>query len=272
MPETPSNTTGQNHGNDDRGFRFNLAKNTIYFVFGVVGVLGLAAILVAAIPTIILVRAGTATADDIRDGFTNVKDILGVLLPVMSAWAGTVLAFYFTRENFESAARSTASLVRQLSPEEKLKSILIRDAMIRIEDADTLILEKEPSEIKLKDDIIKGILDKKNRNRLPILDQARLIKYMAHRSLFDKFIADKAGAGADVSKLTLANMLEEQEFKEMLIGSYRTVQETSNLADAKAFMDKIKICSDVFATEDGQPTTKVIGWITDVIVREQATV
>ena len=272
MPETPRNTTSQNTppSNVDSGFRFNLAKYTIYFVFGVVGLLGLCAILIAAIPTITLVRSNTATPENIRESFSNVKDILGILLPVMSAWAGTILAFYFTRENFESAARSTASLVRQLTPEEKLKSTLIRDAMIRIEEADTLILDKDPKDIKINEHIIDGILNKKKRNRLPILDSAGLIKYMAHRSLFDKFIAEQAGKGKKVSDLKLVDMLADEEVKAVLEGSFKTLPETSNLVEAKTLMDKITICSDVFATEDGQPNTKVIGWITDVIVREQA--
>jgi hypothetical protein len=35
-------------------------------------------------------------------------------------------------------------------------------------------------------------------------------------------------------------------------------------------MEKIKICSDVFATEDGTINTKVIGWVTNIIVEEQS--
>lgn len=276
MPETSSGTTSQNNVpvNDDSRFRFNLAKNIIYFVFGGIGLLGMFAIAMAAIPTIIFVWQNKGDENTIRDGFTNIKDILGILLPVMSAWAGTVLAFYFTRENFESAARNTAALVKQLNPEEKLKSILIKDVMIRIEAADTLTLEKAESEkeTKLRKDMIDAILDKKKRNRLPILDKAGLIKYMAHRSLIDQFIAQKADEKNKAEDLTLAGMLSVKEFKEVLTGSYKTLQETSSLAEAKALMDKIAICSDVFVTEDGQPNTRVIGWVTDVIVREQATV
>lgn len=37
-------------------------------------------------------------------------------------------------------------------------------------------------------------------------------------------------------------------------------------------MDNTKICADVFATENGTPDTEVIGWVTNVSVRKQATV
>jgi hypothetical protein len=33
------------------------------------------------------------------------KDILATLLPVIGTWIGTVLAFFYSKENFESAAR-----------------------------------------------------------------------------------------------------------------------------------------------------------------------
>jgi len=37
-------------------------------------------------------------------------------------------------------------------------------------------------------------------------------------------------------------------------------------------MEKINICSDVFATEDGTINAKVLGWVTNIILGEQAKV
>ena len=107
--------------NGDTQFRFNLARWIVVFVFSVTGLIGITA-LVAAV-----VKAAPGEA------FGSVKDILGILLPVLSAWAGTVFAFYFGRESFEAAARSTAALVKQLTPEEKLRSIIFKDVMIPID-------------------------------------------------------------------------------------------------------------------------------------------
>ena len=95
---------------------------------------------------------------------------------------------------------------------------------------------------------------------------------MAHRSLIDRFIVQETAKGKKVEDLTLADMLADVPTKEVLVGSFQTLLETSNLAEAKTLIDKIKICSDVFATEDGTPNTKVIGWVTNVIVREQSAV
>jgi hypothetical protein len=107
---------------------------------------------------------------------------------------------------------------------------------------------------------------------LPILDKEERIKYMAHRSLFDKFIAQTAYDDKKVANLTLDDLLSDPTFGEILRKSYCVVPETSSLGDAKNRMEKIANCSDIFITADGEPTSKVIGWVTDVIVRQQSTV
>jgi hypothetical protein len=244
----------------DTQFRFNLAKWIVVFVFSVTGLIGITAIIAAV--------SGNGPAHG------AVKDILGILLPVLSAWAGTVFAFYFGRENFEAAARSSAALVKQLTPEEKLRSIIVKDVMIPIDKATKLIIDKPETDIKLKADMIDAILEKEKRERLPMLDSLGRIKFMAHRSLIDKFIVEATAATSppsDPDALTLEDMLNDPAIKAILTGSFRTVVDSTSLAEVKTLMDKIESCSDVFITDDGTPNTKVTGWVTNVIVRQQAT-
>ncbi len=198
--------------------------------------------------------------------------VFGAILPLLGTWVGTVLAFYFARENFESASRSVREIAKQLTSVEKLKSIIVKDVMIDIANAVTFVLDKPEKDIKLKSILIDAKLEKENKERLPILDTQGRIKYMAHRSLFDKFIVQEVTGGKIVEDITLEDMLKDAKYKDMLTGSFKTLLETSNLAEAKILMDKIKICSDVFATEDGTPNTKVVGWVTNVIVEEQSNV
>lgn len=258
MSESPVNSTNQEAAGNDGSFRFNLAKWIIAFVFSVTGILGITGLFLG-------VRANGA-------GFSAVKDIFGILLPVLSAWAGTVLAFYFSRENFEAAARNTSALVRQLTAEEKLKSTPALSVMIPIEQAVKLNLTVPETSIKLKADILDAILDKEKKERLPILDAAGIVKYMAHRSLIDRFIVQAAANGKEIANLTLADMMADGYFKEVLEGSFRALRDTANLAEAKAMIDNIKTCSDVFITQDGTVNTKAIGWITNVMITQQATV
>ena len=201
---------------------------------------------------------------------TPAKDILTIVLPVIGAWVGTVLAFYFGKENYAAAARSTRELVGQLGLEEKLKTILADSVMIPIDKADKLVLDKEETEVKLKTDMIDTFFDGKHRNRLPILDAQGRIKYMVHRSIVDKFIVRQVAQQKPLDDLTLGVMLSDSESAQVLKGSFGTVRATSNLADAKAIIDRVDICLDVFVTEDGTANTKVLGWITNVIVTEQS--
>jgi hypothetical protein len=200
------------------------------------------------------------------------KDILSILLPVLSVWAGTVLAFYFSRENYESAARHSSALVRQLTSEEKLEAILIQEVMIPIGKATKLILDKPEDGIKLKADMIDALLDKEKRERLPMLDPQGCIRYIAHRSLIDRFIVRSTAAGKALADLTLADMLADSYCHEVMTDGFQTLRADETLAQAKAWMDKVEFCADVFATEDGTPQTRVIGWVTNAIVREQAMV
>jgi hypothetical protein len=192
MAETTTIRADQSNApaSDEPKYRFNLAKWIIIFVFSVTGVIGVVAIVMA-------------TVFYNEKSFGSVKDILGILLPVLSAWAGAVIAFYFGRENFESGTKSSVALVRQLTSEEKLKSITIKDVMISIGKAVTFTLSNPEKDVKLKSDLVDAKLEKENKERLPILDPQGHIKYMAHRSLFDKFIVQEVAKTKKVEDLTL---------------------------------------------------------------------
>ena len=97
-------------------------------------------ILVAAINAIRAPKEGTARF------FHIAKYVLGVLLPVIGAWVGTVLAFYFGQGNFEAASRSAANLVRQLSPREKLQAEAAGKAMMKINEVTTFKIPPDKTE------------------------------------------------------------------------------------------------------------------------------
>ena len=198
--------------------------------------------------------------------------VLGAILPLLGTWVGTVLAYYFARENFESASRSVREMAKQLTPMEKLKATIVKDVMIDIGIAVTFKLDKPEKDIKLKSDLIDAKLEKEKKERLPILNAQGLIKYMAHRSLFERFIVQEVAKAKKVENLTLQDLLDDTQFKDILIGSFKTLPQTSDLAEAKILMDKTRNCSDVFVTEDGTPNTKVVGWLTNKIIEEKSKV
>jgi hypothetical protein len=77
------------------------------------------------------------------------KEILTMILPMIGTWVGTVLAFYFGKEQLEAATRSVTAIARELTPEEKLRSIKVTDKMIPR--AAAHVAKEDPDKLKLLD-------------------------------------------------------------------------------------------------------------------------
>jgi hypothetical protein len=60
------------------------------------------------------------------------------------------------------------------------------------------------------------------------------------------------------------------EHYRVITESFKTFPATASLADVKNAMDYSEFCADAFITEDGTDKTKVLGWITNNIVREKS--
>jgi hypothetical protein len=70
-----------------------------------------------------------------------------MILPMIGTWVGTVLAFYFGKEQLEAATRSVTSIARELTPDEKLRSIRGTDKMIPRSAA--YAVNEDPGKLKL---------------------------------------------------------------------------------------------------------------------------
>ena len=170
------NTTGISAAETDA--RSKIGRYVVYWALTVVSILGIVAMLCVAFSS--------------KDALTGIKDILSIILPVIAAWVGTVLAFYFSRENYVAAAENNAAVLG-LSMDQKLKTISVSDVMIRIDGdgADVLKTDSTEKDIKLKSELLDQQFLKYNRNRLPILNANGLVRYVIHRSIIDKFVSSK---------------------------------------------------------------------------------
>lgn len=221
--------------------------------------------------TAILVAVNVA---EVEKRFTYVKDVLTIVLPLIGTWVGTVLAFYFSRENFVAAARQTADLVRQLTPEQRLHGIPVTEAMLDMSASTTtkLVLPtaEDAEKIKLKTDVVDAILEKQNRNRLPIVDSTGKVLFVVHRSFIDKFLVKHVeDGGTSLAGATLKDLLAEADLK-TIFQSFAAVGKDAKLIAVKLAMDGNPNCSDAFVTEDGTKGSKALGWITNVIVQEKS--
>jgi hypothetical protein len=203
--------------------------------------------------------------------YATTKELFSTLLPVLSTWVGTILAFYFSKENFAAAAQQATALVKQLTPEQRLQAIAVGDVMIPMGRAKAYDWrEGETPKIPLK--VLLGELTESNYNRLPIVDPSTgQVKYVIHRSLMDRFIAAKAieSAAPGAASLTLADLIKDERIGRTIAG-FSTVGPDAKLSAVKAQMDGNPDCDDVFVTQDGTRAGRAIGWITNVIVAERS--
>jgi len=201
-----------------------------------------------------------------RDG-SSINMVFTAVLPLMGSWIGTVLAYYFSKDNFEAATRSVSEMARNVTPQEKLKSTVVKDKMIH---RDQMFYKKAP----LTGLMLVDVLDELTGgewSRLPILNGSGHIQTVIHRSDIDRYMAERLRRypATDLSALSLQDMLNEYADLESHFG---VVSEESTLADAKGVMDKVPNCKDIFVTKSGNINEEVIGWITNAIIVANAQV
>ena len=228
-----------------------------------------ALVAILAIASLIIVVAGVnairVPEKEQRDQFFDIaKYVLGVLLPVIGAWVGTVLAFYFGQVNFEAASRSAANLVRQLSPREKLQAEAAGKAMMKINEVTAFKIppDKTEADITIRALIDEGFEKDKSspRQRLPVLDAEGRGKYVLHRSTIDAFVAPKKRPpDVDESTLSLKDLLEDAKLKDYIVNSFLPLASDGTLADAKDLLDKNPQCLDILVTQDGTKNGIVAG-------------
>ncbi|WP_434639461.1 hypothetical protein ACMYSK_00795 [Klebsiella sp. I138] len=240
--------------------RTKLGKYVLYFSLIIIFLLASIAIFAA--------YKGSATGSE---KFNNIKDILTMILPLIGTWIGTVLAFYFSRENYVAAAQQSANLIRQLTPEQRLQSIPVTEVMLDMSADTTLKLTLPPgnnfSAVNLQTAIITP-LEQNNRNRLPIVDSTGKILYILHQSFIDKFLL-KQPSGTSAATLTLQNLLADPALNKTF-AAFAIVGKNARLIAVKQLIDGNPDCSDAFVTEDGTSGSRAIGWITNVIVQEKS--
>jgi len=185
--------------------------------------------------------------------FTTVTTLVGT-------WVGTLLAFYFSRENFESASRSMQQAIRQLTPDERLHTLPILTTMLRRDEITPFELTagQTPADVPLTDFVTKFASDEKV-TRLPILNPDGSLFGILHESELNKFLQNNKSD----TPLTLGQLIADPEAGRKL-KLFGLVGITRTLRDAKLAMEAQKGCRDVFVTETGEAKEKVLGWITNV--------
>lgn len=179
------------------------------------------------------------------------EKIFNALLPLFATWIGTVLAFYFGRENFEAASNRYEEIIQTLNAD-LLDDVLVNQIMITKK---TMVyLDISAAKSKNVADLI-SFLNSVNKNRLPVLENDS-IKYIIHKSTLLE-ASNKQGN---------ANPISFDEFikaNKAIIEGFLLVGQDEILENVRKKIKDNPNVKDVFVV--GQ-NDKVLGWLTDTLI------
>lgn len=229
----------------------------------------------------------------ISERISAIQSLFSTILPLIGTWMGAVIAYYFGKENFDAANKSVQAMVQKMiTSDDKLKSIKVGDTnvMITIDNIsdNKAIRTKADDKIMLEADLLGFFETNKNIERLPIMDDKYVIRYILHKSLVTDFALniklDKikipmpvtnpptTAANKTLDLITLDDLISNDGYKLSVTKSVEYVSKDASLLEVQNKINNSKYCQDVFVTEDGSATKPVIGWITNNKVQEMGRV
>ena len=210
--------------------------------------------------------------------------VFNALLPVFGTWVGTLLAFYFSKENLDAATKNMNELSRAMSGLDKLK---VTTAIAKAIPFSGIFVPRDAaSNAPLKKlQAIVAAMKTAGRMRLIVFTSDNRVERVVHQSVIEGFISDCAlklytpPNQKTLEELTVDDLFAVQRIDKLTKDSFAVIPKTATLADAKTAMDQqsktlgsLGTCEDVFITESGGPDLPVLGWITDTIIVENAKV
>jgi ABC-type transporter Mla maintaining outer membrane lipid asymmetry ATPase subunit MlaF len=93
--------------------------------------------------------------------------------------------------------------------------------------------------------------------------------------MIDNFLSGLARTGktsVDIAGQTVQNLLDQSPRMKAMAQSFGVIKQDGTLADALDVMGKIDDCQDVFVTLTGSKDEPVLGWVTNVIIQDNAKV
>jgi hypothetical protein len=203
-------------------------------------------------------------SDDLQDVS---KTVFNTLVPMFGTWVGTVIAFYFARENFEAAAKQTKDLVQQFG-DDRLKQIFVKDVWIPVTSISALEVEADKEGDVNVQDKIRPMLNA-TVSRVPVWNSNKVVRYVLHESMIFRYLACRpSGENPTFTNFLKFDVGDGKQMK-AVVSKFALVAQTATLADAKAKMEGTPECQDVFVTADGNEGP-VLGWITNADIAKKS--
>ncbi len=194
-----------------------------------------------------------------EEKFESAKWVFNATIPLIASWIGTVLAFHFGRENYESATKQALALTKEALEDISVENIMISIKAIvyrKIDNADDNKSLLEPI-ITLYKDI--------DKDRIPVFTSALHPRLIIHRSTMIDYFNIKKGTKADPN---LKDMLDENPNKYSFEKEegFVIISITNTVEEALKKMNSIKGCQDVFITKTGKEKEEVLGWLPNTLI------
>ena len=220
--------------------------------------LGITTAALTAIAITALVTSASSDRSDVAQTLFN------ALLPVFSAWVGTVIAFYFGRENFESASQQVREIAAMATSSHGVDT-RVTDVMDHLYDMVTFTLAGSPADVALAE--LRGPDYFGKVNRLLIIGSDQVGRYLIHKGRLSEYLLDHPDTD------TLQAFLDQEKADaghEYGPGRGFVVVSTSDtLGKAKAALEAAPGTADIIVTRLGEPTEPAVGWITDKLLQSK---
>jgi hypothetical protein len=224
------------------------------------------AVLAAVVILVTIAALAVLAAIAIVSNEQNAVTLFNILLPVMATWVGTVLAFYFGRESFESASeqvRSTNAQLVQLaqSTQQEIARQPIMQVVRPIADMtyEQLGGNRTPATVTLAE--LRGKITDVI-TRMPVLTADLKPLYMIHASQIDKYLSDPQHPDTR----TLEQFIDDEAQAGMFYDAQRgfaLLAETASVADAKQSLEAVATVQDAFVTAKGTADEPLLGWVSN---------
>jgi hypothetical protein len=183
--------------------------------------------------------------------------VFASVLPLLGTWVGTVLAFYFARENLQAATDTTIRLAGIADTTTPVSDVMIPRSQISAhklntgENAGTLTLGDLQNEMSIA-----------HVRRIPILTESDAVNLVLHDSTIAKFADSVGKKPSDLLDETMHDLLAVPDLRSQ-VQAIGYVGPKADLGGARAAMGSVRGCNDVFVTEHGRSTDPVLGWLTN---------